>query len=101
MFWGERKKRKLRLRLFLDQRICLRDAALHQFRLEREILFGKQIDLRLERAVTGQGNLDAMLSRANQHGMPNPAKFLDVANERAVKENCRPVRCDFQFYLRS
>src|SRR2546427_11982955 len=45
--------------------------------------------------------LPILLSRANQHGMPKSAKLLDVTNKRVVKENCRPVRCDFQFYLRS
>src|SRR5258708_3427231 len=99
MFWGECKKRHLRLRLFLDERICLRNAALHQVCLEREILLGEQIDLCLERAVPGQSNLDAMLSRANQHGPPDSAKLFDVTNERAVKENGRAVRRDFQFYL--
>jgi len=78
--------------LFLNQRACLSDAALCQLSRDLESLIGEQVDLRLEGPVSGQRDLDAMFSGADEHFSPRSAKLMDVPHKGIIEEHRSPIR---------
>ena len=84
----------------LHQRACLSDAAGDEVRLDREFLLGKETDFGLEFTVAGQGNLDTVGPRADEHRPSNSPEFANGADKSVVEENGSAVGSDLEFDFR-
>src|SRR5208282_641358 len=83
----------------LNQWAGVRDASLDEICLDLEFLFRQQIDLRLECLITGEGDLDSMFSRTDEHGAPDAGELAHMAGVCVIEEYGGAIRRNRQFHL--
>ena len=71
----------------VQQRLIASAFAFQQFRLHLNLLVRLRVDLRLERLVPRQSNLDRVLPRRYQHSSPATLELTNVSHEQPIKKN--------------
>ena len=73
----------------VQQRFIACAFALHQVRLHLDLLMRLRVDLRLERLVSRQSDLDLMLPGRYQHPSSAALELTHMPHEHSIKKNGR------------